>query len=167
MVRLEGSWTWMVLKAKLILDKEHMKLAGFWALELVWNANIGSLIRDCYRNPLCGWEHQMGAALVIRWLVRAWKHWVPFLFYAFRCCLLFFLALILVVLGVPPCRFCSSTAEHLIVASCRRSQRTSNYSSTCCAYCGHVCFLLRTLFSDWLFVPWACPYSIMDSAVEF
>jgi len=34
-------------------------------------------------------------------------------------------------------------------------------------YCGHVCFLLRTLFSDWLIIPRACPYSIMDSAVEF
>jgi len=34
-------------------------------------------------------------------------------------------------------------------------------------YCGHVCFSLRTLFSDWLFVPRACPYSIMDSDAEF
>jgi len=34
-------------------------------------------------------------------------------------------------------------------------------------YCSHVCFLLQMLFSDWLIVPRACPYSIMDSAVEF
>ena len=48
----------------------------------------------------------------------------------FRCCLLFFIASILVVLGIPPCRFCSSTAERLVVASCRRSHRTSDYSGT-------------------------------------
>ena len=33
------------------------------------------------------------------------------------CCLLFFLGNYLALLGVPPCQFCSSTAEHLVVCS--------------------------------------------------
>jgi len=42
----------------------------------------------------------------------------------------FFLASLLVVLGVPPCQFCASTVEHLVVALCRQSHWTSNYSGT-------------------------------------
>jgi len=89
--------------------------------------------RNCYRNTLCGWEQRTGATLLTRQLVRAQILWVHFLFYAFRRCLLFFLASLLVLLGILPCQFCSSTVECLVVASCRRSQWTSNYSSTCCA----------------------------------
>ena len=87
---------------------------------------------NCYRNPLCEREQWTGATLVIRQLVWAQKHWVHFLFYAFRCCLFLLLVSLLAFFGILPCQFCSSTVECLIVTPCRRSQWTSNYSGTCC-----------------------------------
>jgi len=38
------------------------------------------------------------------------------------------LSLLRFLLGIPPCRFCSSTAECLVVASCHQSHQTSDYS---------------------------------------
>ena len=59
---------------------------------------------------------------------------LSFLLACFRCCLLSSLASLLVLLGHPPCRFCSSTADSLVVALCHRSHRTSDYSGTCCVF---------------------------------
>jgi len=56
----------------------------------------------------------------------------PNLSILFSLLLLPMLSFFLLLLGVPPCRFCSSTVEHLVVASCHWSHRTSNYSGTCC-----------------------------------
>ena len=51
----------------------------------------------------------------------------PILFYCIRCCLLFYLGLVHVLLGVPPCWFCSSTAERLIVATVYCGPASSSY----------------------------------------
>jgi len=40
----EGSWT--ILEAKLALNQEGAELAGFQAIELVWDMDLGSLTGD-------------------------------------------------------------------------------------------------------------------------
>jgi len=40
------------------------------------------------------------------------------------------LSLLRLLLSILPCWFCSSTVECLVVASCRQSHRTSDYSGT-------------------------------------
>jgi len=53
-----------------------------------WHAWTIYCQAQCYKNPLCGREQQMGATLIVRRLVWAWNLWVRFLFHSFRCCLL-------------------------------------------------------------------------------
>ena len=101
---------------------------------------------SCYRNPLCGWEHWTGAALVIRRLVWARKHWVPFLFYAFRCCLLFFLAsvphcprrsalsVLLFYCGTPCCCLMSSVPLDLWLFQYLLHFTAATYASYCGRY---------------------------------
>ena len=99
--------------------------------------------QKCYRNPLCGREQRMGATLIVRWLVQAQNLWVHFLLYRIRCCVLLYLDSCLMLLGVPLCRFCSSTAELYPLANHHMS------FTYCCATALH-----RSVST---FLIWKCP----------
>jgi len=69
------------------------------------------------------------------------------------------LSVLLFYCGTPRCRLVSSVSPDL---------RLFRYlAAHCCALRMLLTSLLRTLFSDWLFISQACPYSITDSAAEF
>ena len=112
-----------------------------------WIGSSPLICRLCYRNPPCGRGHWTGAVLIVRRLVRARKHWVPFLLYSFRCCLLFFLSFaprsprlsaLLVLLFY--CRLPCCHLVSLVPSDLRLFRYLTPYASLltahCCAYCG-------------------------------
>ena len=106
---------------------------SWWPKQSTWEA-CGLNVSYCYRNPRCLWvSYGLAKGDILSFLkllaltpqtidlvpwpdILFWIPWARYVqfhlpFYSSQCCLLFFLDIRLVLLGVLLCWFCSSTAE--------------------------------------------------------